>query len=184
MAVLRVFSVEIGTTYIHVWNFKLDIVRLFSQAPIRYSQFSMALLSRHDSIVGLSRRRPLKLACVAAALLSAAWRASCDSCISQPLGNPCKFADNYRSLDEYAVCMVPGHVAQNGFTSGATAICGGSPGGVSIKTLVDSSGNSVGQVRLGLRTLRTHEASLSLPFLTAVAILEGTEWLCILFHVA
>ena len=43
--------------------------------------------------------------------------------------------------------MVPGNVIDNGFTAGATAICGGTSAGVMTQPLVDSAGNSVGQVR-------------------------------------
>ncbi|KAG1672057.1 hypothetical protein FOA52_008933 [Chlamydomonas sp. UWO 241] len=74
--------------------------------------------------------------------------ARCSVCSAKQLGNPCRFNDIYRSLDKYDTCMVPNHVADNQFTDGARAICGGTTAGVAALPLVDSSANVVGSLLL------------------------------------
>ena len=61
---------------------------------------------------------------------------------------PPQFTDQYRSLDAYGVCLVPGHVLTNGFTDGATAVCGGPQAGVTTFPLVDQSNSNVGRLLL------------------------------------
>ncbi len=61
-----------------------------------------------------------------------------------------QFTDNYRSLDRYDVCMIPGHVdVTQQATFGATAICGGLSG-VSTFPLVTISGSPVGKLLVWL----------------------------------
>jgi hypothetical protein len=55
---------------------------------------------------------------------------------THPRTHRAQFNDAYRSLDKFDTCMVPEHVADNQFTDGARAICGGTSAGVAALPLV------------------------------------------------
>eukprot|EP00195_Chlamydomonas_chlamydogama_P008901 CAMPEP_0202900224 /NCGR_PEP_ID=MMETSP1392-20130828/10482_1 /ASSEMBLY_ACC=CAM_ASM_000868 /TAXON_ID=225041 /ORGANISM="Chlamydomonas chlamydogama, Strain SAG 11-48b" /LENGTH=474 /DNA_ID=CAMNT_0049586571 /DNA_START=198 /DNA_END=1619 /DNA_ORIENTATION=+ len=65
---------------------------------------------------------------------------TCSVCSPNLYKNPCRFTDSYRSLDRYEVCLWPGHAADNQFTTGANAICGGPVDGVATFPLTDKAG--------------------------------------------